>query len=102
MGLKPCCFQWTGNFHIGTPLIFAIMCTLQSNSCTLSFLVMLQPTDEVSDRSKHKFMVQSLGLEEDVSVDDLDATVRHCYVYTCMICLTSAYVVCLLGHSKYI
>ena len=92
------------NFHIGTPLIFAITCTSQSNSCTLSFLVMLQPTDEVhvSDRSKHKFMVQSLGLEEDVSVDDLDATVRHYYVYTCMICLSLAYVVCLLGHSKYI
>ena len=37
--------------------------------------VMLQPTEESSDRSKHKFMVQSMCLEGDVPLDELDATV---------------------------
>ena len=45
---------------------------------------MLQPTEEDTDRTKHKFMVQALCLPGDVSVDDLDATVSYTIaLYTC-------------------
>ena len=61
---------------------------------------MLQPTEETSDRTKHKFMVQSMCLERDVPLDELDATVRYnftvcsntctctmyMYNYTCILC----------------
>ncbi len=45
-----------------------------------TFSVMLQPTEETSDRTKHKFMVQSMCLERDVPLDELDATVRYNFV----------------------
>ena len=40
---------------------------------------MLQPMDEVAvaERTKHKFMVQSMCVDEGFNADDLDTAVRH-------------------------
>ena len=58
------------------------------NSVIPTFSVMLQPTEETSDRTKHKFMVQSMCLERDVPLDELDGTVRYNFVvaHVCSTC----------------